>query len=136
MSADAGVVQPRSVTTGQVETDIPSRMDRLPWSRWHWLIIMALGITWILDGLEVTIVGAIGAVLSEKPTLHLAPSQVGFAASTYLAGTVVGALIFGYLTDRIGRKKLFMVTLSLYLVATVLTAFSWNLFSFALFRFV
>jgi MFS family permease len=110
-------------------------MDRLPWVRWHWIVIISLGITWILDGLEVNIVGAIAGVLGEKATLHLSSPQIGFAATSYLIGAVCGALFFGYLTDRMGRKNLFMVTLLVYLVATVLTAFSWNFFSFALFRF-
>ncbi|HWE82630.1 MAG TPA: MFS transporter, partial [Gaiellaceae bacterium] len=96
-----------------VETQIPARLDRLPWSRWHWLVVIALGITWILDGLEVTIVGAIGAVLKENGTLHLSSAEVGLAGSIYIAGAVCGALGFGYLTDRLGRKRLFMVTLAL-----------------------
>ncbi|MGH9355253.1 MAG: MFS transporter [Terriglobia bacterium] len=116
------------------ETNIPARMDRLPWSRWHWLIVVALGITWILDGLEVTLAGAIGGVLKESSTLHLTDAQVGFAAAFYLGGAVIGALAFGYATDRLGRKRLFTVTLLLYVVATALTAFSWNLSSYGLFR--
>jgi MFS family permease len=119
-----------------VETQIPARLDRLPWSRWHWLVVIALGITWILDGLEVTIVGAIGAVLKEKGTLGLSSFEVGFAGSIYIVGAVVGALFFGYLTDQLGRKKLFMVTLALYVGATVLTALSWSAWSFMLFRFL
>src|SRR5579872_6383559 len=82
-----------------IETDIPARLDRLPWSRWHWLVVLALGITWILDGLEVTIVGAIGAVLKEKDTLGLSSTEVGLAGSIYIAGAVSGALLFGYLAD-------------------------------------
>jgi MFS family permease len=119
-----------------VTTNIPQRLDRLPWSRWHWLIVSALGITWILDGLEVTIVGALGPVLTHKATLHLSESEIGLTASAYLAGSVVGALLFSYLTDRQGRKKWFMITLTLYLIATVLTAFSWDLWSFMFFRFL
>jgi MFS family permease len=119
-----------------VETNIPSRMDRLPWSRWHWLIVAGLGITWILDGLEVTIVGALASVLTEKGTLALTESQIGFAATLYLLGGILGALFFGYLTDRLGRKRLFMITLGLYLVSTVLTAFSWSFWSFVAFRFL
>jgi MFS family permease len=122
--------------TGQIRTDIPARMDRLPWVRWHWVIIISLGITWVLDGLEVNIVGAIAGVLGEKSTLNLSSAQIGFAATAYLIGAVCGALFFGYLTDRMGRKKLFMVTLLTYLIATVLTAFSWNFLTFALFRFL
>ncbi|THI87163.1 MAG: MFS transporter [Nitrospira sp. CG24A] len=119
-----------------VTTNIPQRMDRLPWSRWHWLVVTALGITWLLDGLEVSIVAALGPVLTHTTTLHLTESEVGLTASAYLAGSVFGAIVFSYLTDRQGRKKWFMFTLLLYLVATVLTALSWNLWSFMLFRFL
>lgn len=119
-----------------ITTDIPQRMDRLPWSRWHWLVVTALGITWVLDGLEVSIVAALGPVLTHTTTLHLTESEVGLAASSYLAGSVLGAVVFSYLTDRQGRKKWFMITLLLYLTATVLTALSWNLWSFMLFRFL
>ena len=119
-----------------ITTDIPQRMDRLPWSRWHWLVVTALGITWVLDGLEVSIVAALGPVLTHTTTLHLTESEVGLAASAYLAGSVLGAVVFSYLTDRQGRKKWFMITLLLYLTATVLTAGSWNLWSFMLFRFL
>jgi MFS family permease len=118
------------------QTDIPARMDRLPWSRWHWLVITALGITWIIDGLEVTMVAAIGAVLQEPRSLHFSSTEIGLLGTAYLAGAVLGALVFGYLTDRLGRKKLFTVTLGLYLVSALLTAFSWNFASFALFRFL
>jgi MFS family permease len=118
-----------------IRTDIPQRLDRLPWSRWHWRIVTALGITWILDGLEVTIVGALGAILTRPTTLNLSEAEVGLTASAYLIGTVAGALLFADLTDRQGRRKWFLLTLLLYLIATVLTAFSWNLGSFMLFRF-
>jgi MFS family permease len=111
-------------------------MDRLPWSRWHWLVVFALGITWLLDGLEVTIVGAIATVLENKHTLSMSSSQVGVAGGIYVAGNVVGALVFGYLTDRLGRKRLFTMTLGLYLVATVATAFSWSAMAFFVFRFL
>jgi MFS family permease len=119
-----------------VETDIPARMDRLPWSRWHWMVVFALGITWLLDGLEVTIVGAIAVVLTKPQTLGLSASEIGLAGAIYVAGNVVGALLFGYLTDRLGRKRLFQWTLIIYLIATVATAFSWNALSFLFFRFV
>ena len=119
-----------------ITTDIPQRMDRLPWSRWHWLVVTALGITWVLDGLEVSIVAALGPVLTHTTTLHLTESEVGLAASAYLAGSVLGAVVFSYLTDRQGRKKWFMITLLLYLTATVLTALSWDLWSFMFFRFL
>lgn len=118
-----------------IETRIPARMDRLPWSRWHWLVVLGLGTVWILDGLEVTIVGAIGGRLEEEGALALSASQVGLAGTAYIAGACTGALGFGYLTDRMGRKRLFMATLAVYLVATVATAFSWSFASFAFFRF-
>jgi MFS family permease len=115
---------------------LSERLDRLPWSSWHWRVVTALGVTWILDGLEVTIVGSLGGVLQEKETLHLSVEQVGLSATAYLAGAVLGSLVFGWLTDRLGRKRLFLVTLSVYLVATTLTAFSWGFASFAVFRFL
>jgi MFS family permease len=118
-----------------VETDLPARMDRLPWSRWHWMVVFALGITWLLDGLEVTIVGTIATVLKDKQTLGLTGSDIGLAGGVYVAGNVVGALGFGYLTDRLGRKRLFTWTLVLYLAATVATAFSWSPLAFFVFRF-
>jgi MFS family permease len=117
-----------------IETDIPARLDRLPWSRWHWRVVIALGITWILDGLEVTIVGALGSVLQEPGTLGLSARDVGWSATAYIAGAISGALFFGYLTDRLGRKKLFLVTLGVYLAATALTATAWSFWSFAFFR--
>ncbi|HWG49429.1 MAG TPA: MFS transporter [Candidatus Acidoferrales bacterium] len=117
-----------------IESDIPARLDRLPWSRFHWLVVIALGITWVLDGLEVTLAGALGAVLKRPDALGLSDAQVGASATFYLLGAVIGALGFGYATDRLGRKKLFTVTLLLYLSATALTALSWNFFSYALFR--
>jgi MFS family permease len=120
----------------EVRTDIPERIDRLPWSAWHWTIVAGLGITWILDGLEVTIVGSIGTRLQDPGTLGLSSYQVGLTATSYLVGAVFGALVFGYLTDRYGRKKLFLVTLGLYLAATLLTGASWNFASFAAFRFL
>jgi MFS family permease len=110
---------------GEIRTNIPARMDRLPWARWHWLIVVGLGTVWILDGLEVTIVGAIGSRLTEESSgLGLTPAEIGLAAAIYVAGACVGSLFFGYLTDRFGRKKLFMLTLGVYLAATVATAFS------------
>lgn len=118
-----------------VETDIPARLDRLPWSRFHTLVVAALGITWILDGLEVTLAGALSGAFKQSPVLQFSNIDIGIAGSAYLAGAVLGALFFGWLTDRLGRKKLFFITLSVYLVATAATAFSWNLWSFVLFRF-
>src|SRR3954465_11779181 len=120
----------------RIETDIPARLDRLPWSRWHWLVVLALGSVWILDGLEVTIVGSIAGVLGDKQTLGLTPDQSGQAGSIYIIGAVLGALIFGYLTDRFGRKKLFLITLGFNLIATVATAFSFSVWMFFAFRFL
>ena len=122
--------------TKAVRTNIPARLDRLPWSRWHWLVVISLGITWILDGLEVTIVGSIGAVLTDPHTLHLSDVQVSAAGTVYLVGAVLGALFFARLTDKYGRKKLFMITLAVYLLATVATAFSPNFIWFAACRFL
>src|SRR3954454_1931423 len=99
-----------------VETDIPARLDRLPWSRFHTLVIAALGITWILDGLEVTLAGTVSGALKASPVLAFSNAEIGLAGSAYLAGAVVGALFFGWLTDRLGRKKLFFITLAVYLV--------------------
>src|SRR5213592_4580189 len=117
-----------------IESYVPARLDRMPWSRWHWLIVVSLGATWILDGLEVTLAGSLGGILTRRETLGLSDAQVGASATFYLAGAVIGALLFGYGTDRLGRKKLFFITVSVYLTATALTAFSWNFTSFALFR--
>jgi MFS family permease len=118
-----------------VSTDIPARLDRLPWSRFHWLVVTALGVTWVLDGLEVTLVGSLAGAIGSAQALHLGVREIGFAASAYIAGAVLGALVFGGLTDRLGRKRLFSVTVGVYLVATILTGASWNAWSFALFRF-
>jgi MFS family permease len=118
-----------------IETDIPNRLDRLPWSSWHSRIIVALGTSWLLDGLEVTLVGSLSGILESNAGLRLTDPQVTGAATTYLAGAVFGALLFGYLTDRLGRRKLFLVTLATYSLATIASAFSWNLFSFSIFRF-
>jgi MFS family permease len=119
-----------------VDTDIPARLDRLPWSLFHTLVVAALGITWILDGLEVTIAGSVAGALKASPVPQFSNADVGVTASAYLGGAVLGALFFGWLTDRLGRRKLFFVTLAVYLFGTAATALSWNLASFALFRFV
>ncbi|MEJ0040028.1 MAG: MFS transporter [Gammaproteobacteria bacterium] len=119
-----------------IETDVPARLDRLRWSRFHWLVVAALGITWVLDGLEVTLAGAVSTALEESPLLQLTDSEVGASASAYLAGAVIGALVFGWLTDLLGRRKLFFITLGLYLVATAATAFAPSFGVFALFRFL
>ncbi len=119
-----------------IETDIPARLDDLGWSGFHTRVVLALGITWILDGLEVTLAGALAGALKQSPTMHFSNSDVGIANSPYLAGAVLGALFFGWLTDRIGRKKLFFITLAVYLTATAATALSWGVASYALFRFL
>lgn len=115
-------------------TDVPARLDRLPWSRWHLKVVIALGITWILDGLEATMVGAVANVLNKPDTLNLTAGQIGMAGSAYLLGAIVGAIVFGRLTDRYGRKRLFLITLALYLAATVATGLSIGFVSFAFFR--
>src|SRR6516225_11419648 len=115
-------------------TDIPARLDRLPWSRFHLLVVFALGVTWILDGLEVTIVGAIAPVLQSRQTLALSAGEIGTAGSAYVIGAVIGALVFGWLTDRYGRRLVFYVTLVVYLAGVLLTASSWDFLSFAAFR--
>jgi MFS family permease len=119
-----------------IETDIPARLDRLPWGRFHTLVVAALGITWILDGLEVTLAGSLAGALKESSALHFSNTDIGLASSAYLAGAVLGAIFFGWLTDRLGRKKLFFITLSFYLIATAATAASWDITSFAIFRFL
>jgi MFS family permease len=116
------------------DTDVPQRLDRLPWSAWHWRVVVALGVTWMLDGLEVTLVGAIAPLLRDRDTLGLTEGQIGAAASAYLLGAVSGALVFGRLTDRFGRKRLFFVTLGVYLASTAASALSWSFASFAVFR--
>ena len=127
---------PAAAGEAVVATDIPARLDRLRWGRFHTLVVVALGITWILDGLEVTLAGAVAPALKESPQLQFSNAEVGLVSSAYLAGAVLGALFFGWLTDRLGRKRLFFITLALYLFATAATALSWDLWSFALFRFL
>jgi MFS family permease len=136
VEGQAGAQAPERVAAGSViETDIAARLDRLPFGRFHTLVIVALGITWILDGLEVTLAGALVGALRKEP-MAFTEFDVGLAASSYLIGAVTGALGFGWLTDRIGRKKLFFITLALYLVATAATGLSWDIYSFCLFRFL
>jgi len=125
----------RRAALTRITTDIPARLDRLPWSPWHWRIVIALGVSWLLDGLEVTVVGSLGPALQRPETLGLSATDIGWAASAYIAGAVLGALFFGRLADRLGRKRIFLVTLAVYLVATVLTAFTWDIASFAFCRF-
>jgi MFS family permease len=120
----------------QIRTLIPARLDRLPWSGFHTMIVVALGVTWILDGLEVTLMGAFSGVLREPGTLHFTSAEIGFIASCYLTGAVSGALVFGYLTDRYGRRVMFFITLAVYLAGALLTAFAWDLPSFVLFRII
>lgn len=127
-------------STGEIsevfETLIPARLDRLPWSRFHWFLVVGLGITWVLDGLEVTLMGAISAVLQRPDVLHFSAAQIGSISSAYLVGAVLGSLVFGHLTDSFGRRTFFFVSLATYLIGVALTALSWNLASFAAFRFL
>jgi MFS family permease len=125
---------PQRSGRGEIETDIPARMDRLPFSRFHLLVVTALGITWVLDGLEVTIIGSIGPILQDRATLALTAQDIGSVAAFYVLGAVSGAVFFGWLTDRFGRRAIFNVTLGIYLLGVLTTAFSWNFWSFALFR--
>ncbi|MBV9360323.1 MAG: MFS transporter [Betaproteobacteria bacterium] len=117
-----------------IDTVIPARLDRLPWSAWHWRVVLALGVSWLLDGLEVTVVGSLGPALQRPDTLGLTAGEIGWAASAYIGGAVLGALAFGRLADALGRKRMFLVTLAVYLVATVLTALSFDIWSFAFCR--
>src|SRR3989442_2938030 len=117
-----------------IESYVPARLDRMPWSRLHWLIVISLGATWILDGLEVTLAGSLGGILTRRETLALTDTEIGASATFYLTGAVIGALLFGYGTDRFGRKKLFFITVAVYLIGTALSAFSWNFASYAFFR--
>src|SRR6201995_3867555 len=125
---------PASNTFEPFETLLPARLDRLPWSRFHVLLVVALGVTWILDGLEVTIVGAIGAVLQNQQTLHLSSAQLGAAGTFYVVGAVAGALVSGWITDRYGRRVVFYATLCIYLAGVLLSSLSWSFVSFACFR--
>lgn len=125
-----------SSSSRAIKTDIPFRLDRLPWSRFHLLVVIGLGITWILDGIEVTIVGSLGPALQSADTLHLTSSNLGAIASFYVVGAVTGALGFGWITDRHGRRLVFYVTLIVYLTGVLLSAFAWNFWSFALFRMI
>ncbi|MFI6323772.1 MFS transporter [Nonomuraea sp. NPDC050556] len=119
-----------------VRSLVPARMDRLPWARFHTRVVIALGAAWVLDGLEITIASLVGPVLQRQDTLHLTSAEVGLAATIYLIGEVVGSLYFGFLSDRLGRRKLFLLTLGIYLAASALSAFSPNLWVFLILRFV
>jgi MFS family permease len=123
---------------GTIETNIPARLDRLPWSRWHWRILVGLGTVWILDGLEVTVVGSIAGAISAKGSgINISAAEIaGWAASMYVAGACAGALLFGRLTDVFGRKRLFMITLGVYLAGTFATAFAWTPIFFFACRFI
>jgi MFS family permease len=134
--SDAAREPAQAIDRGVVETSIPYRLDALHWSGFHTRVVLALGITWVLDGLEVTLAGTLSGALKQSPVLHFSNFEIGFANSCYLAGAVLGAFGFGWLTDRIGRKKLFFITLALYLAATAATALSWSVASYALFRFL
>src|ERR1700744_2461013 len=123
-----------SLHSSAVKTDVPARLDRLPWSRFHLLIVVGLGVTWILDGLEVTIGAALGPALQNPQTLHLSSADLGAVASFYVIGAVTGALVSGWVTDRFGRRLVFYATLIVYLAGVLLSAFAWNFLSFALFR--
>jgi len=119
-----------------IRSTIPARLDRLPWSRWHWRVSIALGVAWVLDGLEVTLVGSLGAALQRPDSLGLSAGEIGASGSLYIAGAVLGALFFGRLTDRLGRKRLFLTTLAVYMTATLATAFAPDYFWFAVCRWV
>src|SRR5260370_4210439 len=136
VSVPTAAPAPSQASAAVVTTDIPARLDRLRWGRFHTLVVVALGITWILDGLEVTLAGAVSGALKQSPQLHFSNADVGFAASAYLAGAVTGAVFFGWLTDRLGRKRLFFLTPAVYLVATAATPVSWGLWRFAPFPLV
>src|ERR1700721_4537698 len=125
-----------SQSQAMIRTSIPFRLDRLPWSRFHLLVVIGLGITWILDGLEVTIVGSLGPALQSAETLHLSSSNIGAVASFYVIGAVIGALGFGWLTGSFGRRFVFYVTLIVYLTGVLLGAFAWDFWSFAIFRMI
>jgi MFS family permease len=123
-------------TPQEITTDIPARMDRLPWSNFHLLVVVALGVTGVLDGLEVTLVGSIGPILRDKQTLGLSVQEIGNIAACYVGGAVAGALLFGWLTDRFGGRMIFNLTLGIYMVGVLLTAFAWNFWSFACFNVI
>lgn len=128
---------PSDAAVGEtIHSDIPPRLDALGWSRWHRRVIIALGITWILDGLEASLVANLAPTLRDPRALGLSAGEVGFASTVYLVGQVVGALVFGHLTDRLGRKKLFLVTIALYLAATAASGLAPNYGVFLVLRFI
>jgi MFS family permease len=122
--------------SGVVRSLVPARMDRLPWTRFHKMVVVGLGVSWILDGLEIQIVSSVGTVLQERETLSLSTGDVGLMGSVYLLGQVVGALYFGRVTDRVGRRKIFMLTLALYLIASGIAGLSFSLWFLMVFRFL
>jgi len=115
-------------------TDIPARLDRLPWAGFHWRVVLALGVTWVLDGLEVTLAASLATAIRDTPSMRMGAAEIGYAGSAYLVGAVIGAVLFGWLADRWGRRKVFFVTLMLYIAATIATGFAWDVWSFAFFR--
>jgi MFS family permease len=125
-----------TATPTYIESNVSQRLDRLPWSSWHWLVVIALGVTWVLDGLETSLVSSVSARLTESYALHLSNSEIGIGGSIYLLGQVLGALFFGFATDRFGRKKLFYWTLAIYMVGSALTGLSFNFFSYGVCRFI
>src|ERR1700737_5578165 len=111
--------RPAQTAMGIIETDIPARLDRLPWGRFHTLVVVALGITWILDGLEVTLAGAISPALKQSPQLHFSNTDVGLVSSAYLTGAVLGAMFFGWLTVRLrGTPRFFLTPVDFLLAPT------------------
>src|SRR5699024_4132529 len=126
-----------NVELGTIKTDVPARLDRLPWARFHWMVVVGLGSVWILDGLGVTMVGNVAARLTEDGSgIEMTAADIGTAGAIYVLGACIGAIVFGQLTDRFGRRKLFIITLLLYLVATVATAFSFSAWYFFIVRFL
>src|SRR5215471_11108297 len=136
MKAEAGnsATSGEAATTGSFRTDVPARLDCLRWSRFHTLLIAALGTSWIIDGLEVTLVGALASVLTLPSALGLTPAQIGVVAGCYVGGAVTGAIVFGGLADRYGRRRLFFITLGIYAAATVGCGFAPDFVTFAVLR--
>ena len=136
LAADTSAATDGGGKPAVIETDIPARLEHLPWCAFHRLVIVALGITWILDGLEVTLAGSVAGALQASPALAFSNVDVGLAGSAYLVGAVIGAVVFGWMTDRLGRRKLFFLTIATYLLATAATGLAWSPWSFFFFRFL
>jgi MFS family permease len=136
VAAGGGCANLSAIAETVIETDAPARLDALDWSGFHTRVVIALGVTWILDGLEVTLAGSLSGALKESTTLGLSNAQIGQAGTAYLAGAVLGALFFGWLTDRLGRRRLFFITIAVYLTATACTGLAWSFWSFVIFRFL